>query len=87
MSSVYMEHSKCVSRNRHKMREHPATIYWVIHMKFKELAITILFGALLPLFLFLIAETWHGPLQTPQQPTTDETIISETQPETTVLGQ
>ena len=56
-------------------------------MKFKELAITILFGALLPLFLFLIAETWHGPLQTPQQPTTDETIISETQPETTVLGQ
>lgn len=56
-------------------------------MKFKELALTLLFGALLPLMMFLIAENWHGPVQMPQLPTTTETTAIETQPETTAMEQ
>jgi hypothetical protein len=84
MSSVYIKHSKTACKNRHEMHADPATIYRVIHMKRKELALALLFGCLLPLLMFLIGENWHGPVDKPEETTAIETT-NTTQPDTTVF--
>ena len=83
MSSVYTKLSKTVSKIRHKIQAYPATIYWVIHMKFKEIVLALVLGILLPLLLFLLAEKWQGPTKEPQETIAIETIDSETQSDST----
>ena len=52
-------------------------------MKFKEIVLALALGSLLPLLLFLLAEKWHGPTQSPQETTAIETTASETLPDST----
>ena len=68
------------------MHADPATIYRVIHMKNKELALALLFGCLLPLLMFLIGENWRSPPEKIEETTVIETT-NATQPDTTVLEQ